>query len=148
MERSREGDHVAGLQPCPLTPAPDAEVKAWWFHLWVSVGFSALSDHLFIYFRPCWVFIAAWPLSSCGKRGLLSGCGVWASHSSDSFVAEQGPRGAWTSVVAARGLCSCGSRALSTGSVAVAPGLSHSMACGIYSDQGSNPSRLHWQAGS
>ena len=101
-----------------------------------------------IYFRPCWVFIAAWPLSSCGKRGLLSGCGVWASHSSDSFVAEQGPRGAWTSVVAARGLCSCGSRALSTGSVAVAPGLSRSMACGIFSDQGWNRSPLHWQAGS
>ena len=35
----------------------------------------------FLFFRPlCWVFIAAWVFSSCGKQGLLSSCDVQASH--------------------------------------------------------------------
>ena len=36
----------------------------------------------------------------------------------------------------------------SAGSGAVAHGLSCSMACGIFPDQGSNPHHLHWQADS
>ena len=51
-----------------------------------------------------------------------------------------------------RGGCSgCRARALGlqqvqlVGSVVVAPGLSSSMACGIFLDQGSNPCLLHWQ---
>ena len=43
-------------------------------------------------------------------------------------------------------LRSTGSRR--AGSVAVAHGLSCSMACGIFPDQGSNPCPLHWQADS
>ena len=35
-----------------------------------------------------------------------------------------------------------------TGSVVVALGLSCSMACGIFPDQGLNPCPLHWQEGS
>ena len=42
------------------------------------------------------------------------------------------------------GLSSCGSQALSTGSI-VADGLSCSTTCGIFPDQGSNPRLLHWQ---
>ena len=49
--------------------------------------------------------------------------------------------GAWASVVVARGL-------QSTGSVVVAHGLSYSVACGIFVDQGLNSCPLHWQADS
>ena len=28
-------------------------------------------------FRPCWISVAAWSRSSCGKQGLLSSCGAW-----------------------------------------------------------------------
>ena len=35
---------------------------------------------LFHYFWLCWVFVAAWAFSSCGKRGLLFSCGVQASQ--------------------------------------------------------------------
>ena len=41
-----------------------------------------------------------------------------------------------------------GSRALEHGPVFVAHGLSCSLACGIFPDQGSNPRLLHWQADS
>ena len=49
--------------------------------------------------------------------------------------------GVWASVVVALGLSSAGS-------VVVAHRLSCSAACGIFSDQGSNPCSLHWQADS
>ena len=53
------------------------------------------------------------------------------------------------SVVVARGLSSCGSRALGAwASVVVAHGLSCSAACGIFPDQGSNQCPLHWQVDS
>ena len=61
--------------------------------------------------------------SSCGKRGPL-------------FIAVRGPLL----------LRSTGSRR--AGSVIVAYGPSHSVACGIFPDQGSNPCALHWQADS
>ena len=53
--------------------------------------------------------------------------------------------GAWASVVEARRLSSCGSRALEGSSVVVACGLSCSVTCGIFPDQGSNPCPLLWQ---
>ena len=61
--------------------------------------------------------------SSCGKWGTL-------------FIAVRGPLL----------LRSTGSRR--AGSVAVAHGPSHSAACGILPDQGSNPCPPHWQADS
>ena len=43
----------------------------------------------FLFFRPlCWVFIAAWVFSSCGKQGLLSSCDVQASHCGIFFCCE------------------------------------------------------------
>ena len=75
--------------------------------------------------------------SSCSEQGLL-------------FVVVRGllivvasrcrarPLGARASVVVACGLSSCGS-------VVVVHGLSCSVACGIFADQGSNPCPLHWQ---
>ena len=83
---------------------------------------------LFVYFWPFWVFDAVHRLSSCGRRGLL-------------FFAAHGLLVAVASLVAEHGLWS-------TGSVAVAHGLSCSAAWRIFLDQGSNPWPLHWQVGS
>ena len=47
------------------------------------------------------------------------------------------------SVVEAPGLQSTGSIGVARGSISVAHGLSRSEACGIFSDQGSNPCLLH-----
>ena len=53
-----------------------------------------------------------------------------------SLTVEHGPWGMQASVAAA------------LGSVALGPGLSCSVACGIFPDQGSNLSLLHWQVDS
>ena len=70
----------------------------------------------------------AWAFSSCSEWGLL----FVAVHRSLSVVA---------SLVAEH-------RLQSMGSVVVTHGLSCSLACGIFLDQGSNARPLHWQAGS
>ena len=66
--------------------------------------------------------------SSCSMWGLLSSCGAQASHYS--------------------AFSCCGGRAVSTGSVVGAHGVSCSAACGIFLDEGSNLYLLHWQADS
>lgn len=43
----------------------------------------------FIYFWPCWAFIAAQAFSSCGERGLPSSCSAQASHRSGSSCGAQ-----------------------------------------------------------
>ena len=77
--------------------------------------------------------------SSCGQPGLLSRCGaqvlLWLSCCRAQALRHTG------SVVTAPALWS-------TGSVAVAQGACCSMAHGIFSDQGSNPCLLYWQANS
>ena len=65
---------------------------------------------------------------SCRERGLL-------------FVAVRGLLIAVASLVVEHGL-------YSAGSVVVVQSLSCSAACAIFSDQGSNPCPLHWQADS
>ena len=88
------------------------------------------------------------PFSSCGERGLL-------------FVAVRGLLTAVVSLVAEHGLQARGLQQLwhvgsavvargfqSAGSAVVAHGLSCSVACGIFPDQGSNPCPLHWQVDS
>ena len=77
--------------------------------------------------------------SSCGEWGLLSSCGARASHCAGfSHCRAQAP-GTWTSAAVAHGLNS-------TDSIVVVPGLSCSMACGIFPDQGWSPPLLHCQA--
>ena len=67
-----------------------------------------------------------------GGRAPL-GCSVWASRCSGFSCGAQG------SMV-------CGHHWLQhMGSVVIAHGLSCSMVCGIFLDQGSNPCPLHWQ---
>ena len=88
-------------------------------------------------------------LSSCGEQGLLfKGCGARASHCGGfSFCGARAPD-VWASAIVAHRLGSCGSQALSTGSVVVVHGLSCLAACGIFLDQGSNLCPLNWQADS
>ena len=72
---------------------------------------------------------SAWAFSGCSKQGLLSSWDVWASLCS--------------------GFSCCRAQALGVqASVVVAHGLSCSVACGIFPDQGSNLCPLHWQVDS
>ena len=66
----------------------------------------------FIYFWLCWVFVAARGLSLVAARGATLRCGERASHCSGFSCCRARALGVWASVVAARGLSSCGSRAL------------------------------------
>ena len=75
------------------------------------------------------------------SEGLLSSCGAQASHCSGPSCCAAWALGMWASVVVAPGLWS-------TGSVAVALGLSCPGACEIFPDQGSMPCLLHWQVDS
>ena len=85
--------------------------------------------YLFIYFWLCWVFVSVRGLSPVAASG---------GHSSS--------RCAGLSLSRPLLLWSTGSR--HAGSAVVAHGLSCSVACGIFPDQGSNPCPLHWQADS
>ena len=89
-------------------------------------GFSII---IIIIFWLCWVFVSVRGLSLVAASG---------GHSS-SWCAG-------LSLSRPLLLRSTGSRR--AGSVAVAHGLSCSVACGIFPDQGSNPCPLHWQADS
>ena len=85
--------------------------------------------YLFIYFWLCWVFVSVRGLSLAAASG---------GHSSSRCAGLSPSRPLL--------LQSTGSRR--TGSVAVEHGLSCSVACGIFPDQGSNPCPLHWHADS
>ena len=97
-----------------LAPSPQPQTQRSWlarFTCGCSWDFLLYSIiYLFVYFWPCWVFVAVWPSSRCGKRGypLVAACGLLIAVA--SLIAEQGLSGAWTSVAA------------DVGSVAVAPG--------------------------
>ena len=77
-------------------------------------------------------------LSLVVASGATLPCGVWASHCGGFSCCGAQALGARASVVAARGLSSCGSRALEC----------RLSSCGIFPDQGSNPCPLHWQVDS
>jgi len=86
---------------------------------------------------------------SHGEQGLLASCEeVQASLAVASLVAEHGLEGTRASVITARGLSGCSSRAQSTGSAVMARGLTCSTACGIFLDQGFSQCPLQWQANS
>ena len=66
---------------------------------------------LFIYFILfIYLFLALLGLCCCTRA--FSSCGAWASHCGGFSCCGAQALGAWASVVAARGLSSCGSRAL------------------------------------
>ena len=90
---------------------------------------------VYFIFWLCWVFSAAWALSSCGERGILSHRGAWTSHCDGfSFCAVQALECA-PSVAEAP-------RLQSTGTIVVPHVLCCSTACGIFLDQGLNPCLL------
>ena len=97
--------------------------KRFFFFLNVMIH---LFIYLFIYLWLCWVFVSVRGLSLVTASG---------GHSSS--------RCAGLSLSRPLLLRSTGSRR--AGSVVVAHGSSHSAACGIFPDQGSNPCPLHWQ---
>ena len=67
---------------------------------------------LFIYFWLHWVLVAACRLSLVVANVATLHCGAWASHCSGFSCCRAWALGMRTSVVVARGLSSCGSRAL------------------------------------
>ena len=69
--------------------------------------------YLIIYLWLCWIFIAAGGLfSSCGEQGLLFVVVRGLLIVVASLCHRAQALGTWASVVAARGLSSCGSQAL------------------------------------
>ena len=71
--------------------------RCWvWCVILLHLFLSFLKIYLFTYFWLCWAFVAVWRLfSSCGERGLL-------------WVVVHGLLNAVASLVAAHGLCGCG----------------------------------------
>ena len=81
---------------------------------WPRARLGVFEFYLLVGFWLCWVSIAAWAFSRSGEWCLLSRCGAWAP-----LLLEHGLQG--------------------EGSVALAHGLSCSMACGIFRGQRSKP---------
>ena len=97
-----------------------------------TMEYSFVCTNFFFFFQnKFYLFLAALGLRCCVRAFSSHGlrCGVWASHCG--------------------GFSCFGARSLGAlASVVVAHGLSCSVACGIFPDQGSNPRPLHWQADS
>ena len=88
--------------------------------------------YIFIYFIILTILgfhCCMWFFSGCAEKGLLSNCGPLASHWDDFSCCEAQ---------------SLGTRA----SIVVVHGLSCSMSCEIFPEQGSNLCPLHWQTDS
>ena len=128
------------------------EIQVSHFTPLISLSKGYLYYFLYFYF---FLFLAVLGVCCCmgflqlQQAGATLHCSAWASHCVTFLVAEHGLQGALDSVVAARGLSVCGFLGSSrTGSVAVAHGLSQSLACGIFPDQESHPCLPHWQVDS
>ena len=72
-------------------------------------------------------------------------CGAWTSYCSGFSCGAHALDG-WASAVAAQRLTSCGLWALEHGLMVVAHGLSCSVACEVFLDQGLNLCLLRWPA--
>ena len=66
---------------------------------------------MYLFLAALGLLCCAQAFSRCGERGLLC-CGARASHCGGFSCCGAWALGTWVSVVAARGLSSCGSRAL------------------------------------
>ena len=128
LAASRDMWNLSSL-PRDWTRAPEMEVQI------------PFSYNLFAYFW--WCCLCCWVASLLLPWvGLLSGCGVQASHwVGFSSCGVHRLYGAGAKLSVACGLGSCGWRALQHR-------LSYSTACGIFLDQGWNPCLLPWEAGS
>ena len=143
---SSEGSNRSQLTLISLSVTKNVS-KTKFMNLFGIIFFLIYFFYFFIFWLR-WVFVAAHGPSLVVTRGAALSCGVWASHCVASPVAEHelqahGLQQLWHS-----GSVVVACRLQSTASVVVAHGLSCSMACGIFLDQGSNPCPLHWQADS
>ena len=119
------------------------------FQIGAFFSFFFLFIYLFIYFWLCWVFVAVSGLFLVAASGGYSS--LWCTGFSLLWLLLLQTMGSRCNVFS-----SCGTRASvavarrlqRAGSVVVAHGLSCSVACGIFPDQGSNPCSLHWQVDS
>ena len=91
-----------------------------------GVFFKISSFHSLFTFGCAGAWLLLHGLFLVVARGGYSNCGAGLLIAVASLVADQGLQGAWASAV-------------------VAHGLSCSTPCGIFQDQGSNLSPLHWQ---
>ena len=105
------------------------------FHTLLSHEILIFLITLFIFFCCAGSLLLHGLFSSFKEWGLLSSCGVKASHCGGFSCCGAGVWGTQASVVAAHSLSHCGSRLERTGSVVVTYGLGCPAACGIFQDQ-------------
>ena len=101
---------------------------------------------ILIYLAVLGLCCCVWPFSGCGKWGLLTSCGAWASHCGDLSCCG-------VQALDSSGFSSCGPQAQYCGSEALkyklnSCGAQAQFLCtmGIFPDQGSNLCLTHWQA--
>ena len=103
-----------------------------------------------IYLFIC--FLAVLGLRCCtwafSRAGATLPCGAQASHCCGFSCHGAQALGSQASVVVARGLSSCGSRALECRLSSCGARTQLLRTCGIFLDQGSNPCPLNWQVDS
>ena len=117
------------------------------------IFFFTIYNLLFRYAVAVICFLAVLGLGCCedsppaAASGRALCCSPQAFHRSSSLAAQPalGREGLSTCRVWSQG---CASQVLEQGSTAVVCRLTCSEACGIFPDQGSNPSLLNWQADS
>ena len=96
----------------------------------METPYSPTPFSLFVQFWLRWVFVVAEKaFFGCDESGVTLHCGAWASHCGDFSCCRAQVLG-------------------SQASIAVVHGLSCSSACGIFPDQGLNPSPMRWQVNS
>ena len=100
-------------------------------------------------FLVAWVLVAEQGLSlAVNKWGLISSCSRQASHCGCCSCWRVWALENQVPVAVVQGSVAVVPGLKSTGSIVVAHGLSCPKACGIFTDQGSNPCLLHWQTDS
>ena len=107
-------------------------------HLKLLIFFNKFIYFIYLFLAALGLCCCTQAFSSFGEQGLFI---VARAYCSDFSCCRAWTLGTWGSVVVAR-------RLQSTGSVVVVHRLSRSVACGIFSDQGSNLCPLKWQADS
>ena len=126
LRRSPGGENGKPLQYFCLENSMNR--GAWQPSPWGShrFGHDWVTEHTHLFVCAGSSLLCAIFFSSCREHELLSSCCAQASHRSHFSCCGAQALGVWASVV-------------------VAWGLSCSVACGIFLDQGSNPCPLHWQ---
>ena len=110
--------------------------------------FNKFIYFIYLFLAALGLHFCAWALSSCGERGLLFVAVHRLLIAVTSLVVEHGLQARGLQQLWHVGSVVVAHRLQSIGSVIVAHGLSCSVACGIFPDQGSNPCPLHRQADS